>query len=261
MRIDYITVAAQIVNFLILIWLLRRFLYGPVMRAMKRREERIARSLAEAQQKKEDAEKQQEEYQGRNRDFDRQREHMMEAARKEAEEERARLHRALESEIEERQKKWLRQIEAQHAEFLDRLRRHSVEYASSLARRALQDLGDAKLEEQMTRVFLRRLEELDEIGRRKLAQACRDTGMRVTLRSRFEMEAATRGLLTKAIHDAIAGGAEVLYEHGAEFACGVELSAGGQSLEWSFERYTEDLDRQIAGELERPQAAHGGEEA
>ena len=42
MQIDWITVAAQIVNFLILVWLLQHFLYGPITRAMQRREQRIA---------------------------------------------------------------------------------------------------------------------------------------------------------------------------------------------------------------------------
>ena len=41
MQIDWLTVAAQIVNFLVLVWLLQRFLYKPITNAMHRREERI----------------------------------------------------------------------------------------------------------------------------------------------------------------------------------------------------------------------------
>ena len=37
MQIDWITVAAQIVNFLVLVWILQRLLYRPVTRAMARR--------------------------------------------------------------------------------------------------------------------------------------------------------------------------------------------------------------------------------
>ena len=35
---DWFTVIAQIINFLILVALLKRFLYGPIIRAMERRE-------------------------------------------------------------------------------------------------------------------------------------------------------------------------------------------------------------------------------
>ena len=56
MLINWFTVAAQIVNFLILVALLKRFLYGPIVRAMAAREERIAAEMAEAPQKRQEAE-------------------------------------------------------------------------------------------------------------------------------------------------------------------------------------------------------------
>ena len=48
MLIDWFTVGAQAVNFLILVWLLRRFLYQPILRAIDTREQRIAAELAGA---------------------------------------------------------------------------------------------------------------------------------------------------------------------------------------------------------------------
>ena len=56
MLINWFTVAAQIVNFLILAVLLKRFLYGPIVRAMAAREERIASEMAVAAQKRREAE-------------------------------------------------------------------------------------------------------------------------------------------------------------------------------------------------------------
>ena len=51
MSVNWFTVAAQVVNFLILVWLLHRFLYGPIIAAMDRRERRIAERLQDAQRK------------------------------------------------------------------------------------------------------------------------------------------------------------------------------------------------------------------
>ena len=48
MLIDWFTVGAQVLNFLILIWLLKRFLYKPILHAIDEREERIATELANA---------------------------------------------------------------------------------------------------------------------------------------------------------------------------------------------------------------------
>lgn len=258
MRIDVVTVAAQIVNFLILIWLLRRFLYGPVMDAMRRREERIARSLQEARQLKTDAEEEGRTYREQRQELDRQREQLLSDARKAADEERSSRLEELQGEAEERRKQWIRQLETQRGEFLDQLRLHSVEYAVSLARQALLDLGDARLEEQIARVFVRQLEALEPEEQNKLAQSCKGAGMRMTLRTRFKLEPEDQSLLTKAVHETILDGAEVLYEHNPEFVCGLELSAGGQVLQWNVEGYLEELHQRMVEDLDESVATHGG---
>jgi len=52
MLIDWFTVVAQVVNFLILVWLLKRFLYRPILNAIDAREKRIATKLADAAAKR-----------------------------------------------------------------------------------------------------------------------------------------------------------------------------------------------------------------
>ncbi len=260
MQFDPLTIAAQIVNFLILIWLLRRFLYGPIMKAMHRREDRITQRLQEAAQGRKEAEQEGRTYRERLQELDEQRERLLEEARQAAEQERASRHEAIRAEAEERQRQWHRQLDAQRGEFLEELRQHSVRYVTTLARHALRDLADAKLEDQMVRVFLRRLDDLDDGERHRLTEAARHAGNEVVVTSRFEIESAGRGLITKAIHGIILDGAAVAYEHGAESVSGVELSAGGQTVGWNFESYLEDLDRQIGEELEESlDAARPGE--
>ena len=56
MAIDWMTVSAQIVNFLLLVWLLKRFLYQPVLSAMDRREQDIAERLGAALDREQQAE-------------------------------------------------------------------------------------------------------------------------------------------------------------------------------------------------------------
>ncbi len=51
MLIDWFTVVAQALNFLILVWLLKRFLYKPILDALDAREKRIAGKLADADAK------------------------------------------------------------------------------------------------------------------------------------------------------------------------------------------------------------------
>ena len=73
MLIDWFTVVAQAINFLILVWLLKRFLYKPILHAIDEREKGIAAQLAEAEAKKAEAQKERDEFQHKNETFDQER--------------------------------------------------------------------------------------------------------------------------------------------------------------------------------------------
>ena len=49
MHIDWFVFLCQIVNFLILLWLLKKFLYGRIIAAMDAREAKIASTFEEAE--------------------------------------------------------------------------------------------------------------------------------------------------------------------------------------------------------------------
>ena len=50
MSVDWITVIAQIVNFLVLIWLLKKFLYRPILDGIDAREAEITERMLAANQ-------------------------------------------------------------------------------------------------------------------------------------------------------------------------------------------------------------------
>src|SRR5471032_998726 len=91
MLIDWFTVLAQVVNFLILVWLLKRFLYRPILNAIDAREKKIAKELADADAKKSEAQKERDEFQHKNEEFDQQRAALLNKATDEANAERQRL--------------------------------------------------------------------------------------------------------------------------------------------------------------------------
>src|SRR5665648_272520 len=91
MLIDWFTVFAQALNFLILVWLMKRFLYKPILHAIDAREKRISAELADADAKKADAKKESDEFKRKNEEFDRERTALFSKATDEAQAERERL--------------------------------------------------------------------------------------------------------------------------------------------------------------------------
>src|SRR5271167_549271 len=70
MLIDWFTICAQLLNFLILVWLMKRFLYKPILSAIDEREKRIAGEMADAEAKKTEAQKDRDDFQHKNSEFD-----------------------------------------------------------------------------------------------------------------------------------------------------------------------------------------------
>ena len=91
MLIDWFTVGAQALNFIILVWLLKRFLYKPILNAIDAREQRIAAELAAADAKEAEAQKERDEFHHKNEEFDQQRATLLSKATQEAKAERKRL--------------------------------------------------------------------------------------------------------------------------------------------------------------------------
>ena len=87
----WFTVVAQAINFLILVWLLKRFLYKPILHAIDEREKGIAAQLAEAEAQKAEAQQERDDFQHKNEAFDQARAALLKKAEDEAKAERQRL--------------------------------------------------------------------------------------------------------------------------------------------------------------------------
>lgn len=260
MQIDWFTVGAQIVNFMVLVWLLQHFLYGPITRAMDRREAAIAARLQDAEDRKRAAESEATAYREKQAALEDQRDQWLGAAREEADALRRSLEEEARHEVAAKRGDWLRQLVDQQRTFLEDLRRRTAEYVVALARRALGDLAEAGLEDQIAAVLIDRLGGLDRDARKRIVDACRDAGAPVVVRSAFDLSALRRRRITKAIHEALGEAVHVVYERSEEITCGLELKAGSQSLIWSLDGYLDSLEDRLAGELGEL-AAHAGHAA
>lgn len=246
MQIDWITVAAQVVNFLVLVWLLHRFLYGPITRAMDRRERHIANRLQEADEMMKRAEDEAQAFRDKQEELGRAREGLLSDARDQADQLRRDLQDEVRIEMENRRTEWLAQLEDEERAFLDDIREMATRYFYDLARRALRDLANAELEDQIAAAFLNRLQTLEDAARMTLAEACKTAGGGFHVRSVFELPADRRRQITRAIHNLILADTEVTYEQSEEIGLGIELRSGGQAIRWSLESYIDRLQEELA---------------
>ena len=253
MNIDWFTFAAQLINFLVLVALLRWLLYRPIVRAMKKREEKIASRLEEADQKQEEAEEKVQEYQDKSGKLDKEREELLKEARQKAHEEQQRLLKEAKQAIDRRREQWQDALHRDQEDFLSDLRRQAGETGLHVARRTLEQLADAELEERMCEAFASRLEQLDSEQREKVLHHLGNGEAEVLVRSAFDVPDKQRQRLSETIRNSFDADAEISFDRSADLICGLELDVGGYNFGWNVKDFLRDLETEYSERLRENQ--------
>lgn len=260
MLIDWFTVAAQVVNFLILVALLKHFLYDRIIQAMDEREGKVRARLDEAEKREQERREEAETYRRKNREIEERRKDMLDKAKQAAEDERKELTQNARHEVETLRAKWREGLEREKASFLRELKQMAGRQVFDVSRRALKDLADADMEERVITVFLKEIKAMKREARDKMARTIKEDGSKITVRSAFEISSTQRQQITRTLHEQLAGKADVNYEADPEIIFGVELKSGGEKVTWSLGEYLKALEDQTRMALEK-ETGEGAAEA
>ena len=250
MQIDWFTFGAQIINFLILVGLLKRFLYGPIIEAMDAREARISSRLEEARTKREEAVAEKEKYQSLQEDLEQARQRELAEAEQEAQQRRQELLHEAREEVAHLEREWRTALERERESFLRELSERAVTETIAVARRALRDLADADLEAQAVEVFLKRLRTLDETERVALSEALHTNGGQAVVHSAFALSDGHRSEIRTQLAEQIGEASEVMFDADAEVGFGVELRIGERKVAWSLDSYLDALKARVRERLD-----------
>ena len=245
MLIDWFTVIAQVINLLILVWLLKRFLYRPILNAIDSREKRIATELADADAKKAEAQKERDEFRHKNAEFDQQRAALLSKATDEAKAERQRLlddARTAADALGAKREEALRNDAHNLNQAISRRTRQEV---FAIARKTLGDLATTSLEERLVEVFTRRLREMDGQAKEGLGESLKSASEPALVRSAFDLPAAQRTAIQQALTETFSAGIPVRFETAPDLISGIELTTNGQKVAWSIADYLASLAKGV----------------
>ncbi len=161
MLIDWFTVVAQLANFAILVWLLKRFLYHPVLEAMAAREKRVRETVAAADRQKAAAEEQTKCLREQQETFAQQKEELLDSARREAAAARDELLAQARQAADATEGQRRMALDRDWQEFRAELTQRTQGEALAVARQALRELADSGIEERMAEAFLKKFIGLD----------------------------------------------------------------------------------------------------
>jgi len=253
MLIDWFTVAAQTLNFLILVWLMKHFLYQPVLDAIAGREKKIATALADAAATKAAADQNRDSFQQKHDAFDQERTQLLATATAEAKTERERLIAEARHDADTLRAKRQEKLHSEAANLHQALARSTQQEVFSIARLTLTDLASADLEEQMVAKFTRDLGNLNGEPKSKLEAALKQMTGPVIARTVFDLSDKEQADIHNALNQTFAVEVPLQFETAPELVSGIELTMKGEKLAWSIADYLTSLEDAV-GELLKPPA-------
>jgi F-type H+-transporting ATPase subunit b len=243
--IDWFTIFAQIINFLILVFLLHRFLYKPILKTIDERQKRIDARWREAEQQQQEAERQAAFYRQKQQELDAQQETLLAEAKAKAEEYHQEIVKQARHEVEEMQARWRTAIEQEQEALLENLQKRIQEQTLATTRRILNTVANADLEKQAISLFIKNLESLDSEEQKNISQSISDSEY-ITVQSSFDIPLDTRQKIINVLQEK-----EIMNNHNVQFAtssdliCGIKLNLAGHAISWSFDNYLQNLEERL----------------
>lgn len=251
MNLDAFTVFAQIVNFVILVLLLRHFLYKRIVRVMDQREKNIAERIEEAEKKKEEAEKDAESYQNKRKELEDKKKDLISRAEKEAEDRKKELVQKAREDVDRTQKRWRESLQQQKETFLHDLRRRTGEQIFHMARKTLKDLADVELEKYIVEAFLKRLQDLGKKEKSQIKESLQGAHQPALVFSRFQMPEKLQQKIEKTIREGGGKDVQVKFKTSEDLIGGIELEIGDSKLSWGIDIYLGDLEEEMSEAFEQ----------
>ncbi len=249
MTIDWFTFVAQMVNFLVLVVLLRRFLYRPILEAMAKREESIAAQFKDAAQLRQEAEHQQQTYAQKQQELEDRRHALIKAAEHQAEQTQQEILQQARVDVQRKRQEWLDALQQEQQEVLSELRRQVGHLGVEAARKALAQIAEVPLEEQTIASFLRHLQQIGEEQRQPITQHLNYGQTSILVRTAFDVSEHWQDRLRASLLECFGHAEDLVFATAPELILGIELEVAGYRLGWNLADVLRSIEQEFGERL------------
>ncbi|MEZ5556935.1 MAG: F0F1 ATP synthase subunit B [Pseudomonadales bacterium] len=232
MTINWWTIALQAINFLVLVWLLQRFLYKPVLAVIARRKELVEHAFADAKSAQDAATAEQQRYQEAQQQLVESRQALLSKAHAEIEADRVKVIEGAHTEAASMVDSARAQIATERAAALTEMKSQVADLAVDIASQLLQHIVDAPgaasaLNDAFLAQIGTRLDDLSAAERKSLSEDLEASTERLRVVTATELGSDARqrwrqaiehrlgpaAVPTFAVDPQLLGGAELRFPH------------------------------------------------
>lgn len=230
MELNWSTILLEIINFLVLVWILKRFLYRPVLNIIEKRRADIDQTLNDAKKMHADATALQQQYEGRLVDWEQEKQHEREKLQHELQQERTKLFDQLKLDLTNERKKaeiiQQRQQTTQQQHYQEKAVNQGARFASKI----LRDLATPELQQQLFLLMIKQLSHLPEERLSSLRQTCSQPMEQISVNSAFPLNNDQKTQLQNALWKFCESSIPINYEQNNDLLAGLRISLGSWVL-------------------------------
>ena len=249
MKINWFTVIAQVINFLVLVWLLKKFLYKPILNAIDEREKKIATQIKDADDKKAAAIKEQDGFKKKNEDFDQQKKVLMDKVVADTNAEKDKLLEAAKNDANTLRSNLEKSAKENQENQNTAIAQKTQKQVFDITRKALTDIASISLEEQSANTFIKRLNESKDEEKKQFIDAFKSNANAILVRSAFNLSEKQQGEINNVVDTILGTKTQLQFKTTPELISGIELTTNGYKLAWSFSEYLNSLEKNITKKM------------
>ncbi len=234
MELSWSTFIFETINFVVLVWLLKRLLYRPVLNAIAARKKAVEQTLGDAEKVRTEAQQLQKTYEDRLSDWEKEKEAQVAQFQRDLAEQRAHAMTVLENDLAKEREKQKTIDERRLADLVRRQEEEAIDLAGRLSSRLLARLAGPELEARIVDVFLNEIKTLPEERIRELKSGFRNhTQPAAEIQTAFTLSQGEKDALKESLASLLGRPVSCQFSEDSKLLAGLHVTAGPLVLQAS----------------------------
>jgi F-type H+-transporting ATPase subunit b len=229
-ELNWTTFILEAVNFLVLVWILKRFLYKPVLAAIAQRKAAIDKTLSDAQARQADAQALERQFQNRLAEWEREKEGLRTAFLEEVSQQRAQMMAALENSLAKERERARVLEERRLKELQDKAEIEGMATGLKFTARLLARLASPDLEKRLVDLALEDLALQPRERLEAIRAACEKPDCRARVVTCFPLPEPGREVIAEKLREMMKNGLTVEFAEDSRLLAGLRIGIGAWVL-------------------------------
>ena len=234
MKVDILTYLFEIINFFVLLWILKKLLYNPIISVLKKRKNYIDENIRKAEEAESRYKRLQKEYEELLKEIEETKKSRLAEITQEIEKEREKMYENMRKELDAERQKFLESLEAHKREVLTEIREETVKTSIELVSKILHSFADKHLHKKLLDLAIEGIKNINPEERDNLAEELKEHPI-VYVETAYSLDEKDISKIKNAIQETLGVEVQINQTEKKDLIAGVKLHIASKLIDVSLE--------------------------